>query len=57
MSATEVPEIGQLVFYMELLAISIMSEVRSEHKVCFEASLIHTKDFSAITKSTKECDL
>ena len=35
MSATEVPEIVQLVFYMELLAISIMSEGRGEHKVCF----------------------
>ena len=34
-SATEVPEIVQLVFYMELLAISSISEVKSEQKVCF----------------------
>ena len=39
MSATEVPEIVQLVFNMELLAISSMSEVGSEHKVCFVAFL------------------
>ena len=31
MSATEVPEIVKLVFNMEVLAISSMSEVRSEH--------------------------
>ena len=45
MSATEVPEIVELVFKMELLAIFSMSEVRSEHKVCFGASLTHTKGF------------
>ena len=44
-SATEVPEIVQLVFNMELLAISSMSEVGSEHKVCFGAFLRHTKAF------------
>ena len=44
-SATEVPEIVQLVFNMQLLAISSMSEVGSEHKVCFVAFLIHTKVF------------
>ena len=44
-SATEVPEIVQLVFTMDLLAISSMSEVGSEHKVCFEAFLRHTKAF------------
>ena len=38
-SATKVPELLQLVFNMELLAISSMSEVRSEHKVSFGASL------------------
>ena len=37
--ATEVPEKVQLVFSMELLTISSMSQVRSEHKVCFGASL------------------
>ena len=37
-SATKEPEIIQLVFNMELLAISSMSEVGSEHKVCFGAS-------------------
>ena len=37
-SATEVPETVQLVFSMELLAMSSMSEVRSEHNVCFGAS-------------------
>ena len=31
--ATEVPETVQLVFSMELLAISSMSEVRSEYKI------------------------
>ena len=35
MSATEVMEIVQLVLNTELLATSSMSEVRSEHKVCF----------------------
>ena len=39
MSATEVPEIVQLVFNMELLTISSMSEVGSEHKVCFGSFL------------------
>jgi hypothetical protein len=34
-SATEVPEIEQLVFNMELLAISSMCEIGSEQKVCF----------------------
>jgi hypothetical protein len=29
----------------ELIAISSMSEVRSEHKFCFGASLRHTKSF------------
>ena len=38
-SATEVPEIVQMVFDMELLAKSCMSEVGSEHKVCFGAFL------------------
>ena len=42
---TEVPKIVQLVFYVELLAISSMSEARSEHKVCFRTSFRHTKDF------------
>ena len=37
-SATDVPEIVQLVFNMEFLAISSMSEVRSEHNVYFGAS-------------------
>ena len=45
MSATEVPEIVQLVFNMELLAISNMSEARSEHKVCFGAFLRLTNGF------------
>ena len=44
-SATEVPEIVQLVFNMELLAIYSMSEVGSEHKVCFGAFLRLTKVF------------
>ena len=43
MSAKEVPEIVQVVFNMELLAISSMSEVGSEHKVCFGAFLRFTK--------------
>ena len=43
--ATEVPEIVQLIFNMELLAISSMSEVGIEHKVCFGAFLRPTKVF------------
>ena len=31
--------------YFSLLKISSMSEVRSEHKACFGASLRHTKGF------------
>ena len=50
MWATEVPEIVQLAFTMELLAIYNMSEARSEHKVCFWASW-------AAKKSPKESDL
>ena len=42
---TEVLEIVQLIFNTELLAIYSMSEVRNEHKVCFGASLKHTKNF------------
>ena len=38
-SATEVTEVVQLVFNMELHAISSMCQVGSEHKVCFEAFL------------------
>ena len=34
-SATEVLELAQLVFTTDLLAISSMSEVWNEHKVCF----------------------
>ena len=56
-SATEVLEIVQLVCNMELLAISSMSEVGSEHKVCFGAFLRLTKVFWAAKKSPKECDL
>ena len=44
-SATKVPEIVQLVFNIEFLAISSMSEVGSEHKVCFWAFLNHTRVF------------
>ena len=44
-SATEVLKIVQLVFDTELLAISSMSEVWSEHNVCFGASLRYTKGF------------
>ena len=39
MSATEVLEKVQLVCNMELLAISSMSEIGSEHEVCFGAFL------------------
>ena len=52
MSATEVPEIVELVFNMELLAISSMSEVGSEHKVCFGAFLRLTKVFLSSKKIT-----
>ena len=45
MSATEVPEIVQLVLNMELLAISSMYEVGSEHKISFGAFLRHKKGF------------
>ena len=51
MSATEVPDIVQVVFNMELLAIPSMSEVGSEHKVCFVAFLRHTKVFLTAKKS------
>ena len=44
-SATEVPEIVHLVFNMELLAISSMCAIGSEHTVCFGAFLRLTKDF------------
>ena len=44
-STTEVPEIVQLVFNMELLAISNMFEDRSEHKVFVRASLKLKKVF------------
>ena len=48
MSATEVPEIVQLVFNMGLLAISSMSEVGSEHKVftLYLKSIVKTKIYS-----------
>ena len=45
MPATEVPDIVQLYLNMEFLALSRMSEVRSEHKVCFGASLSNKKGF------------
>ena len=45
MSSTEVPEIVQLVLNMELLAISSVTEVGSEHTVCFGAFLELTKVF------------
>ena len=35
MSGTEVREIVQLVFNVELLAISVMGEVLTKHKVSF----------------------
>ena len=41
---------------MELFAISSMSEVGSELKVCFGAFSRHTNDFWAAKKSPKECD-
>ena len=44
-AATEVSEIIQLVFNMELFAISRISDVRSEHKVCFAAFLRLTEVF------------
>ena len=43
--ATEVPEAELLVFSMELLAISSMSEVGSKRKYWFVASLRLTKGF------------
>ena len=43
MSATELPEIIQLVLNIELLAISSMSEVRNKHKVCFGLSIFDIK--------------
>ena len=55
MPATEVQEIVQMVFNMELLAISSMSEVRSKHKVCFRASLRFSKGFCA-SKNSNECE-
>ena len=55
--ATEVSEIVQLVLNRQLLAISSMSEARSEHQICFMAFMRHTKGFRAVKKSLKECDL
>ena len=49
--ATEVPEIIQLVFGMELLPIYSLSEAGSEHEACFGASLRLTKGFKAVKKS------
>ena len=54
---TEVPQIVQLVSNMELLAISSISEVRSEHNDYFRTSLRHTKGFLRSKKSLKNCDL
>ena len=39
---TEVTETVQLVFSMELLSITSMSEVRSEDKVCFSQGFLKT---------------
>ena len=44
-SATKVLKVVQLFCNMELLAISSMSEVGSEHKVCFGAFLRLTNVF------------
>ena len=52
--ATEVMETVQLFLSMELLAMSSLSEVRSEHKVCFGAYLRLKKGFKAVRKSCKE---
>ena len=41
--ATEVPEIVQLVLNIELLELSSMPEVRSEHNVYFGASSKYTR--------------
>ena len=38
-------QILELVFNMDLIAISNMTEVRSENKACFRASLKHIKGF------------
>ena len=43
--ATEIPEMVQLVFGMELLTIYSLPEAGSEHRVCFGASLRLTKSF------------
>ena len=57
-SATKVLEIEELVFNMEIIAISSMCEVEREHNVCFWAFLKLTKVFFlAGNKSPKECDL
>ena len=44
-SATKVPELVQLVLNMELLTISSMCEVGSEHKGNLGAFLTHLKAF------------
>ena len=53
--ATEVPKTIWLVFSMELLATSSMSEVGSEHKVWFGASLRLINDFWAVTDHLRKC--
>ena len=48
--ATEEPETVWLVLGMKLLTTYILSEVGSEHKVCFGASLRLTKGFGVVKK-------
>ena len=50
--ATEVPETIWLVFSMELIATSNISEVGSENKVCFVASFTIYKVFLSSEKIT-----
>ena len=45
-----------MVFSMELLAISIMSEAGSKHKVCFGALLGLSKGFSAVKSSRNKIE-
>ena len=51
---TEVPEIIQLVFGMELLTIYSLCEGGSEHNVCFGAFLRLTKGFWVVKKLPRE---
>ena len=50
-TATEAPDIVRLIFCFELFTIYSLSEVGSEHQVCFVASLRPTNSFWSVKKT------